>query len=317
MIIKKRTTPNELYVLGALKRRLSPRHRSYYKLLEDLAYSQKGFDGEKAVDRYTVALLQNNFTILHDVFLKNKGSSFQIDTLIIGPHCIFVIEIKNYAGTVTFDFILNQFTREYNGKIEAFRNPITQATTNKLLLTEWLADHNIIDIPIYPLVTISDPITIIKLIPEDRDISHEIMHGEYMPQQVLKINHELKDNAHGHMHQKVGALILGECTQFDFDYKREYGIEPTEILGGVQCPSCGRLGMQRIHSGWLCGKCATISKNAHKNALEDYFMLIKPSIKNSECMRYLGFNSKNVATKLLKEQNLNYDKAHRRWHFVN
>lgn len=313
MNIKGRPTPAEIPVLEALKSRLPYRHKVYHKLVEDLAYKQKGFDGEKAVDRYTASLPQNNFTTLYDVYLKNKRSSFQIDTLIISPHCIYVIEIKNYVGTVTFDFILNQFTREYNGKVEGFRNPITQATTNKSLLTEWLTYHNILDIPIYTLVTISDPSTIIKIIPEDRDVSHELMHGEYMPQQVMKIDRELKGNRHGYLHQKVGALILGECRLFDFDYKRKYGINSMELLSGVQCPGCGRLGMQRGYKYWKCMHCGVTDKNAHIQAMHDYLLLTSPWMSNFECMQFLQVQSRHLVSRLLKTSNLSYVPARRKW----
>ncbi|WP_157724820.1 nuclease-related domain-containing protein [Virgibacillus phasianinus] len=279
-------------------------------LEQDLAHRQQGYDGEKNVDRFTGALLKNNFTLLHDVYLD---STFQIDTLIIGPHCMFVVEIKNYKGTITLDYKLNQFTREYKGVVTGFRNPIIQAMTNKLLLTNWLAEHNIDDIPIIPLFVISDPATIIKVIPETHDISSEIMHGEYMPQHVIKVNHAL-NKPHGHLHQKIGAMIVQECETYHFDYQQKYAIDPKDLLGGVQCTGCGRLGMRRQYNSWICEKCQTVSKTAHIQALTDYFLVKKPWISNSECMRFLGITSKNVATKLLKEHGLYYDPIHRRWH---
>ncbi|WP_430790397.1 nuclease-related domain-containing protein [Virgibacillus flavescens] len=307
MIIKWRTTPIEIHVLEALTRRLP---RCDRRIEEDLAFCQKGYEGEKKVDRFTNSLLKNNFTILHDVYIQHNGASFQIDTLIIGPYCIFVVEIKNYAGEVTFDFNLNQFTRELNGKLTGFRNPIIQATTNSILLTEWLTDHEISDVPIYSLVALSDPSTILKILPENSEFPNEVMHGEYLAQYILKE----KGNPHGYLHQKIGAVILNECGTFNFDYKHKYKIECKDILCGVQCPTCGRLGMKRIHNKWICEKCSITSAIAHQSALTDYLLLIKPWITNSECMRFLGFNSKNVATKLLKEQKLKYDKDRRRWH---
>lgn len=314
MKVKNRLTPIQIHVLEALIRRLPPTHRLRRRIEEDLAYSRKGYIGEKDVDRFTAALLQHNFTILHDVYLRHKGSGFQIDTLIISPHCIFVVEIKNYIGTVTFDFNLNQFTREYNGKITGFRNPTIQATTNKLLLTEWLADQNIVDIPIYSLVAISDPSTIIKVIPENRDISHEVMHGEYMPQQVLKIDQEHEGKRHGLLHQKVGAMILGACVEYNFDYGKEYGINQRELLGGVQCSRYGKLGMVRTYKYWECNYCQFSSRNAHIPAIHDYLLLVKPWISNKECMQFLQIPSRHLTTRLLKTSNLIYGPVRRRWY---
>lgn len=309
MIINWRTPPIEIIKLEAAIPRLPTGLTK--RLVKELVNSRKGYNGEKKVDRFT-ALLKNDFTILHDVFLYNNGSSFQIDTLIIGPHAIFVIEIKDLSGTLLFNFITNQFIRIYNNKEESFRNPIIQATTNKLQLTEWLSNHNIIDIPIYSLVAIADPRTIIKVVPEDHKLSDTVMHGEYIPHQVMKIDAQLEGNAR-HSHQKIGKIILQGCETFDFDLKKEYGISPASILRGVQCPSCKTLGMNRKHSRWNCSHCGHTSRDAHVQALYDYFLLIKPWITNEQCRQFLMLESRSVATRILSASGLQYHKKLKRW----
>ncbi|MFZ3577491.1 nuclease-related domain-containing protein [Virgibacillus sp. DJP39] len=310
MIIKKRKPPIEIHVLEALIRRLPPGQN---KLQAELAKSNKGFKGEKTVDRFTATLPQNNFTILHDLFLHNKSSSFQIDTLIISPHCIYVVEIKNFVGTVTFDLIVNQLTREHNGHVSGFRNPMIQATTNRHLLTEWLSEHNIVDIPIHPIVAISEPSTIIRVKPAERDISESVMHGEYMPQQIMKMEHALEGKRHAYLHQKIGTLLIAEEGTFNFDYQKKYGIQPGEIMNGVQCPRCGLIGMERKQKSWHCTACGEKDKKAYLTALSDYFILVKPWITNSECMKYLQVNSRHIVTRLLKSSDLTYDEQNKSW----
>lgn len=310
MIIKKRTPPIEITKLEAVIPRLPQAHITK-RLEKELANCRKGYEGEQKVDRYT-ALLKNNFTILHDVYLHNYGSSFQIDTLLIGPHCIFVIETKDLSGTLLFNFNTNQFIRKYNNKEESFRNPIIQATTNKLQLMEWLSNRYINDIPIYPLVAVADPRTIIKVIPEYQDISNTIMHGENIPHQIMKIDEELAGGTK-QLHSKIGTLILQECATFDLDLSKEHGVIPKSILGGVQCPSCKTFGMKRKHSNWNCAHCKHTSRNAHLRALADYFLLVKPWITNKECRQFLRLESRSVATRILTASGLQYDKKTKRW----
>ncbi|MFZ3580379.1 nuclease-related domain-containing protein [Virgibacillus sp. DJP39] len=307
MIIKQRTTPTEITKLEAVIPRLSMPQSN--RLEKDLAYREKGYNGELKVDRYT-AFLKDDFTILHDVYLHNKRSSFQIDSLIISPHSMYIIEIKDLSGTLLLNFNANQFLRTHNGIEESFRNPFIQATTNKLQLTDWLAHHKIVDIPIFPLVAIADQTTILKIIPEDFNITKTIMHGELIPHQITKIENGLEKGIK-HPHRKIGAKILKECQIFDFDLHDEYGILPTNILGGVQCPSCGKLGMGRKYSRWNCGYCDHTSKDAHKKTLQDYLLLVKPWITNQECRQFLGLQSRNAATRILKAANLNYQ--NKRW----
>ncbi|WP_430790340.1 nuclease-related domain-containing protein [Virgibacillus flavescens] len=226
MIIKKRTTPIDIAKLEAAIPRLPVSYRN--RLEKQLVIRHKGYNGELKVDRYTEAMLAHNFTILHDVYLYNKGCSFQIDTLIIGSHCIFVVEIKDYSGTILFNFTTNQFTRIFNHSETSFRNPIIQSTTNKHQLTQWLEAHNFTSIPIFSLVAIADPGTILKIFPEDFDISNVVMHGEYLPHRIMKIDEEFSKEKRL-LHQKIGAVILKNCEVFNSDFIIESGIDPRHL----------------------------------------------------------------------------------------
>jgi hypothetical protein len=57
---------------------------------------------------------------------------------------------------------------------------------------------------------------------------------------------------------------------------------------------------------WLCAKCQTQSKDAHLNAIDDYFLLIKPSFNNREIREFLGLPTPRSTTHLLSQVNLSY-----------
>lgn len=312
MIIKKRTKPLVLQKLDAVIPRLSPQFPRLAGLQEEASRRYKGYIGEQKVD-YHLDRFSNKYTILQGVCLQVEGKTFEIDTLVITRQAIYCIECKNYNGTIIFDTILNQFTRS-DGKIETgFRHPITQAEKQQLQLTKWLHKRHH-HIPVYFFIAISDPSTVIKVNGDEETIVRVVAHGAFIPQKIIDKEEALKagGGARARPHE-IGAAILRACMEYDFDILRKYDIKRTDIMTGVHCPGCGRLGMERIYGSWRCNVCNKLSKHAHKRALSDYFHLITPWITNKECMRFLQLKSRAVATRLLSSSNLQYQKEYRRW----
>lgn len=108
-------------------------------------------------------------------------------------------------------------------------------------------------------------------------------------------------------------MLLRACKEYDKDIMAKHNVKLSDLQPGVHCPKCEWLGMERVHSGWRCDKCGHKSPHAHRRAIQDYLLLIKPWITNSECRRFLNFNAKNVATKILSESGLTHDSKRRRW----
>ena len=60
----------------------------------------KGELGEYGVRRKLRRLNKNDYIVYNVIYLKNKGSSKQIDHLIVSIYGAFVIETKNYKGWI-------------------------------------------------------------------------------------------------------------------------------------------------------------------------------------------------------------------------
>src|SRR5699024_487340 len=192
------------------------------------------------------------------------GNSFQIDTLILTPHAIFIVESKNYRRTITFDTILRQLTHDVGEVERGYRYPITQVESQKLALENWLHGHQVANIPIHYFVAIADPSTIIRVEGDKQAIANVVMHGEHVPGKLLEIDAAYAKQQNGLRVpvRKICDAILKECVDFDIDILGKYRITPEKILPGVCCPACERLGMERLHSRWECRKCGEKSKNA-------------------------------------------------------
>ncbi|TRM10610.1 NERD domain-containing protein [Lentibacillus cibarius] len=313
MILKNRTKPRPLVKLDAAIPRTPSQFPLLAKMKEDAKIRQLGYTGERKVD-YHLDNLAQMFTILHDVYLCVNGKNTQMDSVIIANHSIATVDDKNYHGTITFNTLLKQLTRD-DGQTEAgFEYPITQVHNQQFHLQNWLAQQNMSQIPVNSYVAIADPSTIIKVHGDEKEIAQTVAHGAAMPKVIMEQDQQLaKQGARKLPHHQIGKKLLHACGEFDIDIMKKYGLKPSAILPGVICPDCEHRGMARVFNGWSCPKCQCHSKNAHLNALEDYFLLVKRTITNSECMRFLQIPTRGTATRILKSSGLTYLPAHKCW----
>ncbi|RDW21464.1 hypothetical protein CWR48_03440 [Oceanobacillus arenosus] len=311
MIVKKLAKPLLLKKYEALLPRLMINSPTWLDANQEFNRRMRGYKGEIRVGYYLSGLAQK-YTILQDVCLGADGQTFQMDDLIISPHAIYIVEAKNYHGTITFDHILKQLIRHDGEKETGFAYPITQVELQHDKLQNWLHDHSSPNLPIYYFVAISEPSTIIKVIGNQQEVAEIVAHAAMIPKKIMEIEERLAASEKV-QHQKIGYMIMKECTEFDLDIFAQHKITPSNLLTGVQCPECGSLGIERVHSGWICHKCQKKYAAAHKAALEDYFLLIKPWITNTECMQWLKLDSRNTATRILKSSNLFFNSKRRWW----
>lgn len=310
MIIKKRDKPLLLRKLDAAIPRLSPRFPRLSEMRKDAAAMQKGYSGELDVD-YFLEYLAGTHTIIQDVYLRVNGKNVQIDTLLVSKKAIHIVDSKDLSGTITFDTHLNQMVRN-NGEVEAGNdNPMTQVKNQKFHLQNWLAQHNLPNIPIYVFVAINKSSTIIKAIGDAQAVGEMVAHGARIPTMIMEKEQQLTGlNIHD---RKIGNMILNACGVFDLDIMKKFGIQLSDLSPGVICPACKELGMERIYNGWICEKCKCNSRNAHLKTISDYLLLIQPFMTNKQCMHWLRLTSRSTATRLLKSSGLIYQKERKRW----
>lgn len=280
---------------------MRPDHPKFREVESDYARRKKGYIGERQVDYY-LEDLANEMTILQDLNLSVEGKNMQLDNLLISQYAAYIVEVKNFTGSITFDTELQQFTRDERG----YRHPIQQAELQKQRLQAWLQEMNLHPIPIYYFIAISDPSTIIKVEGNKEEIAKVVAHAAHIPNKIKQ--HEARGSTQQPIqHQKLGHFLIQAARKREYNLMRNYEIRTEDILPGVRCPGCGHLGMRRLYGKWQCLKCKMISKEAHKRAIYDYLFLIQPTISNRECRRLLNLSSKNIATKLLKKE-LVYEK---------
>ncbi|MEG0295874.1 MAG: nuclease-related domain-containing protein [Clostridium sp.] len=91
------------------------------KLVKPMA---KGEVGEREVNKKLESL--KGYIVLKDILLKTDNGTTQIDHILVGPKGVFVIETKNFGGTIYGDQWEQYWTQIFYAKKNKFYNPIRQ-----------------------------------------------------------------------------------------------------------------------------------------------------------------------------------------------
>lgn len=303
MVLKELTLPQRLVLLEALQRWLKPGHSAHQDIKRDLAKRRAGYWSELVLSNFT-KYLPDDHTIFHDLQLKHNDFHFQIDTLILTQNYLLVIEAKNIIGTLIFDSIFNQLIRvSDDGKEEVFENPHVQAKRIRSLLRGLLAKHGFGRMPIEYLIFFgSTTKTILKNGPGEHSDSKKVCKGRDVFNKIEAIEQQFsRSRIDRGMGEKLGQLLLRLHNPESINILEEYKLTIGDLRSGIRCPNpdCIHAPMQYKRGCWICSACQTISKDAHIEALKDFFLIIKPSISNSEFCSFVQLPSNNIAQKIL------------------
>lgn len=315
MIIFKRIAPQSLRYLQALLPRLSPRHQHYEDLQIEAAIRQKGFNGEKKLD-YHLQMLGEDYKIMNDTTLSYHGSTFQIDSLIISQHAIFIIDSKSIDGVITFNTNLQQLTQHHQGVEKSFKYPITQLESIKFLFMKWLEARGLTGFPIFYFVSIADTSSILRVIGDEEHIRKLVTYAEGIPHNILRKNEQVTNISPSNkiLQEKIRTAVWREKEDLFIDLAQKYKIQGHEIAPGVVCVKCYQLHTIFKHGFWSCEKCGYKCKNAYRHGFRDYFLLFGNGISNKETRWFLGVNNRSTATRILQRSKLRYNPKNKRWY---
>lgn len=312
LIVKNQKLPIHIRKLEALLRRLPTEHVKRREIEEQLARRMAGYRGEQSLDYYLGFL--TNYFILHDLRLPDRDHHFQLDTLLISPFFILILEVKNISGTLIFDDHFKQLIRVTPEKEEGFPDPILQVERHRDQLSGWLSGQKLEKVPIETLVVISYPNTVIKntLLNLAPHLSEKVIHSGNLLTKIkaLETLHS-KPLLTPQQLKKISRKLLMSHTISNPDVLQQLQIQSHEILTGVQCPECSSLPLIRLHAKWICPSCGSLSRDAHFSALNDYKLLINLTISNRELKDFLHLSSMYASSRILHSMNLPYSGSYK------
>lgn len=297
-----------------LTRRLRKDHPARSEIEDDFHSRMAGYRGEKSLDYYLKKFPESQFDVIHQLRLNNGEYYFQMDDLLISPSGLFVLEVKNYSGDLHFDEKFDQFFRIFpnKGKKERFQNPVIQAREQAVQLKKWLAQHHQANLPIEYLFVNANNKSIITADSRNQQILERVTNSETLIDKIYQIlkTYEPKNIKRSTLNN-IETLLLASHTPQDLQLEKMYHITPDEIITGIHCPNCFAIPMNYKHGIWYCHRCNYQSKTAYVDTVYDYFLLIKPTITNSELRRFLQISSPDVAMNHLQSMNLSFTGVHK------
>lgn len=280
--------------------RLPPFHPALPEITGEYKRRLAGYRGEKALEFHLSMLPDQKYHIFHNIRLKLGRYYFQIDFLILCSAFAIALEVKNMSGEIIFKKALNQAFWKKNGEVERIKNPVLQTRLQARKLKMWLRQHHITDIPVHYLFVNSNEKTIITTEGGNEQVLQVCCNGEALVDKIEQIASMNKvEKLDSKELKKLRRLLLAKHTPENPDILKQFNLSPTEILSGVKCPPCRYLPMNYNYGVWYCPNCQCKSKTAHIPAIDVYFLLIKPTITNSELREFLHIGSPRVASYLL------------------
>ncbi|MEH7748145.1 nuclease-related domain-containing protein [Neobacillus drentensis] len=308
MVIKERTKPLILLILEALLRRLPCSHQKYQQILDEHGRRQAGYIGEKSLDYYYRELPHQKYMILHDLNLPDGDYNCQIDTLLLTPEFALAIDVKNMAGKLIFDTDNEQFIQINNGNEKGYPYPITQAERHQKYLQKLLAAHHFPPVPVEYLVVISNSYTSYAVTGKNaHKVKPRVCKSDVFLNKITLLEKQNSKPLLTSKEIKKLCRLLVKMNTVPTSYVlKKYDIHTSDLLTGVHCPTNSNHSLIRKKQNWYCPSCDAFSKDAHINALKDYFLLFGPTITNKQFREFAHIKSQDTAKRILQSCNLQF-----------
>jgi hypothetical protein len=306
LIIKERTKPLIMLVLEVLLRRLPYNHQKYKQILDELRRRQAGYLGEKSLDYYYRDLPQHKYMILHDLNLPDGDYNCQIDTLLLTPEFALAIDVKNMAGKLLFDTDNEQFIQINNGIEKGYPYPIAQGERHQKYLQKLLATNHFPTVPVEYLVVISNSYATYAVTGKNaHKVKPRICKSDVFLNKISILEKQYsKPLLTAKDLRKICRLLVKMNTIPTSYVLNKYDIQKGDLFTGVLCPTDSNHSLGRKNQNWYCPPCDTFSKDAHIDALNDYFLLFGPTITNQQFREFAHIESRYVTKRILRSCNL-------------
>src|SRR5699024_652550 len=146
---------------------------------------------------YHVRSLPGGLAVLAHVGLTTFGKEFRIHSLIVTSHAIYILEVKSFEGTVTFDTGLKQFIQANGEKLHGRKYPITQVENIQFHFLRWLQMRGLAGLPFYYYVLFAEPSTIIKVVGDEGAVRKVVFYVDEAPLRLMKADKWLTEGRSG------------------------------------------------------------------------------------------------------------------------
>lgn len=135
----------------------------------------------------------------------------------------------------------------------------------------------------------------------------KVIHAGSLQEKIESLAYRLRDDLITSKElNRLSRHLIKHHTPNDPDLLKQFQINRSDLIMGVHCTLCSAIPMMKISGSWVCKKCWFTSKEGHLASLNDYALLLGPTITNKELRQFLKISSVSSASKLLSALNLSY-----------
>lgn len=283
-----------------LNQRLPNEHAMKSIINSKLLSAKAGIIGEQTVEEvFNKYNFPFHYCVLHDVNLSSNGK-FQIDTLFLSQFYVVILECKNIVGELSFESDPQSLKRKLeNGQQDTFESPEVQIERNIYLLREWLNRHGV-EIPVLGAIVFSSLRSIVIKPPNHIPV----IYATSIPVHLRKLERRRKYVSVAQLNEISEKILQYDQAYIPFPMCMSWGINPHDLITGVQCKRCKQFGMEKLKMGWHCPDCGYIDRRAHEDTIRDWFGLISNSLTNKECREFLHLSSHKTSLRIINTMNL-------------
>lgn len=297
--------PVIIYKLKSLLKRIPISETKKEEIQDALRKYESGYRGEQSMDYFYRYLPQNNLNLLHGIRISHQDYFFQMDTLIITPNFLLIIESKNIAGHLYFESSYDPMIRTLKNQREAFDNPVEQVKRQSFHLLHLLQKLKITDLAIESLVVMTNPKAITEFSPTYKEARSKVIRSSGLMSKFDELsNKNTKEMLQPNEMKRLIKYLIKQHTPEEPNVCNIFQINKDDLLRGVFCPSCETEILQRVKRSWYCFTCKSYYNKAHEAALVDYALLISNKISNKSCKQFLNLLTNDQAYHLLRTLNL-------------
>jgi len=157
-----------------------------------------------------------------------------------------------------------------------------------------------IDVPVIDVIVFSSTKSKVMKSPDHTDV----IYATSIPVYLRNLEREKAYLSIPQMDDLAQRFVEEHKSYFTYPMCQGWGIDPKDLITGVQCGKCERFGMVKIKRTWQCPICSHRDSDAHIAAVKEWFVLIGVQMSNSDCRKFLQVSQHQTVTRILKGMNL-------------
>ncbi|MBT2731055.1 NERD domain-containing protein [Carnobacterium sp. ISL-102] len=293
IIVKNRNKSNYLRAVEALDKRMTLPDEEALHLLN----MQKGFKGEVLFDSLLEEFLDIDALILNDLMFTEKGSTFQVDSLILTGEKVLLFEVKNYEGNFQFKshHLLTSSGKEIG-------NPLNQLDDTAIKMRQLLSKWNV-NLTFEPILIFVNPAFTLYNAPS----GSPIIFPTQIKEQLSRMNRIALPLSKRHHHF---ADKMMEENQEEAAFQRKLPSYTYDLLKkGLWCIECASPDLsntQRTCTCRACGFKVSVEKTV-SHQIKDFKLLFPDSkVTTAAIFNWLGstISAERIRKILLKNHKI-------------